>query len=161
MNFFVEKYDLDDVEVDVVDRETDFIIPDRPYGGIAADTDPMLWNCTKWSMHILFGSEPANFRELVGRDRGISEKNLVHMMRLYQENRVHEFLTILEEFNRPFVTAQSTAEWAEYLKQLPPRGGGRKRVVNTRNKIKRKFARKTNKTRKSIMRRRAKNTKKN
>lgn len=161
IEFFVEKDDLDGVEVDVVDRETDFIIPDRPYGGFAADTDTMLWNCTKWSMHILFGSEPANFRELVGRDRGIPERFLLYMMRSYQENQVMDFLTILANFNQPFATAQSTAEWAEYLKSLSSRSGGRKRVLNTRNRIKRKFARKTNKTRKSIMRRRTKNTKKN
>lgn len=126
--FFVDDNILDFDEgtkkVKVVDREIDFIVPSRPYGGKVADYTPRLWNCTKWAMYILFGVIPPNFREFFNHE--LPPEILQSIIMLLQTGNEKGFVELLTQINQPF-SAIST-EWAEYL-QVPTGpigwGGGR------------------------------------
>lgn len=112
----------------VVDRLMFFHVP-RVYGGIGADTDPTQWNCTKWAMQILFGSQiPANFRELVSKTNpGLREDQLTRWLNAYREHDPDAYMRMLNEINDQSFPRVSI-------------GGRRKRMTNNinRNRIKKK-----------------------
>jgi hypothetical protein len=118
--------------ITVVDRLMYFMVP-KPYGGPSADASATEWNCTKWAMHILFGDRmPANFRELVSRNPGLSEDQLGDFLLAYRNGKRDRasndgFLTVLHQINH-----------ASF-----PRGGRRMRITK-RKPIKMRKTRKIN-----------------
>lgn len=122
----------------VVDRLMFFHTP-REYGGVGADSNPDQWNCTKWAMHVLFGDErPANFRDLVSRTNpGLTREQLTLWLKAYRDNNAHEFVRVLHGINHASFPRVSM-------------GGRRRRMTNNRNRnrMKRKFIKKTIKMRK-------------
>jgi|UniRef100_A0A6C0M2Y0 hypothetical protein len=120
----VGNFETDRLSDRLVERLMFFHTP-RVYGGLAADTDPTQWNCSKWAMYVLFGGVPANFRQLVGKSNpGLTEDQLKLWLAAYKGEDPHEFIRVLNQINH----ADS------------PRAvmGGGRRMMNNRTRMKRK-----------------------
>lgn len=121
----VGNFEADRLSDRLVERLMFFHTP-RVYGGLAADTDPAQWNCSKWAMYVLFGVIPANFRQLVGKSNsGLTQDQLTRWLNAYKGEDPHEFIRVLNEINHA---------------DSPPAvmGGRRRRMVNNRTRMKRK-----------------------
>jgi len=95
----VGNFEKDRLPERLVERLMFFHTP-RVYGGLAADTIPDQWNCSKWAMYVLFGGVPPNFRQLVGKSNpGLTEDQLKRWLAAYKGEDPHEFIRVLNEIN--------------------------------------------------------------
>jgi hypothetical protein len=100
----------------------------RVYGGLAADTIPDQWNCSKWAMYVLFGGVPPNFRQLVGKSNpGLTEDQLKLWLAAYKGKDPHEFIRVLNQIN--------------HADSPPAVMGGGRRMVNNRTRKTRQMRR--------------------
>ena len=171
IEFRIIRQTIDGMPKNTVNREMDFIIPSRPYGGTrAAEANPAVWDCTKWAMYIVFGGIPANFSSFVGGG-GVSVSSeilqeIIYLLRVTHSQAVTQrFIELLNVINHPFSMIEPfNNEWPTYLSVVPYIGGGglrlnKRRIANpgamrykrlkrknTKNIIKTRNARKTRNT---------------
>lgn len=126
----VGNFEADRLSDRLVERLMFFHTP-RVYGGLAADTIPDQWNCSKWAMYVLFGVVPANFRQLVGKSNpGLTQNQLTRWLNAYKGEDPLEFIQVLNEIN--------------HADSPPAVMGGRRRRMVTRKTRQMRRSRKNN-----------------